>query len=163
MKTMQRRLDYASSASGEDASYAVPAVSQATVRQGPVTWSIRGVYLTAWAVVGIVLWVPTLLGAVLFYSVSLVQSTLMGTSRTKADRHLRSAADFYRGFVGAMETVRTPGDEDPVQTEDHPAIGPRTILPEIGWAILVWYVVLWSAGIVEATPVDLASSLAAAP
>lgn len=162
MKAMPHRLDYGSSTSGEDASHAVPSMTQATVRQGPVTWSIRGVYLTAWAVVGIFLWVPALLGAVLLFSVSLVQSTLMGTSTTKAGRHLRSAADLYRGFVRAMETVRTPGDGDPVETEDHPAVGPRTILSEIAWAIVVWYVVLWSVGIVEATPVDLASSLAAA-
>jgi hypothetical protein len=164
VKAIQRQFDYGSSASADESSRAAPVVTEPSlVRHGPVTWSIRGIYLTAWAIVGIFLWVPRLIGALLLFSLSRVRSALLGRSAAEAGRHLRSAADFYRGFVRAMEAVRAPAEGEPLEAEGPPPVAPRPILPEIAWAVLVWYVVLWPAGIVEATPVDLASSIAAAP
>jgi hypothetical protein len=123
-------------------------------------WSVRGAYLAAWAFVGIFLWIPRLLGAVLLYAAALVQATVRGTSAKPAGRHLGCAADFYRSFVKAMESLHAGGEGAPAG-EERP-IELRPTLRNTAWGILVWYVMLWPAGIVQ-PPAELASSLAAAP
>ena len=60
-------------------------------------------------IIGLFLWIPRVLRAVLGFSVALVHSTLTETNAEAAGRRLRSAANFYRrGFVSAVESIRPP-------------------------------------------------------
>jgi hypothetical protein len=129
-----------------------------STRSMAIAWSKRGVFLTAWAIVGIALWIPKLLGAVLLYGVALGQSTLKGPSAGPAGAHLRRAADFYQGFVDTMDSIGSPHPTQAAQTR----FPPRPLLRDLAWAAFVWYAILASVGLIHPTPVDLASSLATA-
>jgi hypothetical protein len=126
-----------------------------------VTWAVLSICLAAWAVVGFILWIPKVLRAVFAFSVDLVQSTLTETTAEAAGRRLRSAANFYRrGFVGAVESIRRPARADSEaedDAEDAPRIEPGLLAREAVWAIVVWYALLWSTGVLRGTPVDLAA------
>jgi hypothetical protein len=127
-----------------------------------VTWVILSICLVGWAVVGLFLWIPRVLRAVLAFSIALVHSTLTETSTEPAGRSLRSAANFYRrGFVSAVQSIRAPGPTDQEGQQDGPApagdVRSALIFRETAWAIVVWYVVLWSAGLLQGTPVDPAA------
>jgi hypothetical protein len=165
MKTMRHGGDYRSSTSVKDSTAAVPAVTAPSLsRHRPIVWSVRGMYLVAWGLGGIFVWVPRLLGGVLLFLTSLAHCTLTGRSASSAERHLREAAELYRSFVRAVDAVRAPGEENPLRaTEHHTRVGLRFLMPQMAWAAFVWYVVLWPAGVIEATPVDFASSVATAP
>lgn len=125
------------------------------------TWGVLAICLAGWSVIGLLLWIPRVLRAVVLFSAALVQSTVAETSAEPAGRRLSSAANFYkRGFAGALESIRpTKGksEEDPEETPDAAwSIEPRLIVREMGWALLVWYVILWSTGLLRGTPVDVA-------
>ena len=129
-----------------------------------VTWGVLGICLAAWSVIGLFLWIPRLLRAVLIFSVALVQSTVVETGAESAGRRLRSAANFYRrGFVGAVESIRSPRGRRKGDSDEDRGIEPWLILGETAWALFVWYLALWLAGFALLTPNDLVSSLAAAP
>jgi hypothetical protein len=126
-----------------------------------VTWVVLGVCLLAWAVVGLFLWVPRLLRAMVVFSVRLVQSTLTESTAEAAGRSLRSAANFYRrGFVVAVESIRahaeTDDNGDAGASDEAAGVEPGLLLRETAWAIAVWYVILWSIGPLRGTPLDLA-------
>ena len=127
-----------------------------------VTWGVLGICLAGWSVIGLFLWIPRVMRAVLLFSVALVQSTVAETNAEPAGRRLRSAANFYRrGFVGAVESIRLPRrkhEEDREEDSDADwSIESGLIIRETAWAIVVWYMVLWSTGLVQGTPVDLAA------
>jgi len=125
-----------------------------------VTWAVLGICLAAWAVVGLFLWIPRVLRAVLSFSARLVHSTLAETSAEPAGRRLRSAASFYRrGFVAAIESIRpAPARDDAPEVDAGPSSADSGLLVrEAMWAIAVWYLILWSAGPLRGTPVDLAA------
>jgi len=128
-------------------------------RSAVVVWCIQGVYLTGWAALGIVLWIPQLLGASLLWAISLVRRALKGTKSPRPGREVSRAADLYGRFVGVMESVRTNGGRTPSDSERRR--GPWRTLGVIAWAVLVWYLVLWPAGVVRVTPVELGTSLTA--
>ena len=126
-----------------------------------VTWGALIICLAGWAVIGLFLWIPKVVRAVVLFSVALVHSTLAETGADQAGRRLRSAADFYRrGFVGAVESIRQSGSDDDEGAEESdapPSIESGLILREATWAIVVWYVILWPTGVLEGTPLDLAA------
>jgi hypothetical protein len=127
-----------------------------------VTWGILSICLVGWAVVGLFLWIPRVLRAVLAFSVALVHSTLTETTAEPAGRSLRSAANFYRrGFVSAVESIRPPSPEEAEAHEDGPgatgSVRSAPIIRETAWAIFVWYVAVWSTGLLQGTPVDPAA------
>lgn len=132
----------------------------------PVTMCVLGVCLAAWSLIGLFLWIPKLVRAVLAFSVSLVQSTVAETDAHAAGRRLRSAADFYtRGFGTAWESVRVRREADAEggeKAEGASRIGSGLIIREAAFALLVWYMILSPMGVVP-TPVALMSSLAGAP
>jgi hypothetical protein len=165
MKTMRHGCDYRSSTSVKDSTAAVPAVTAPSLsRHRPIVWSVRGMYLVAWGLVGILVWVPRLLGGVLLFLTSRAHCTLTGRCASSAERPLRSAAELYRSFVTAVDAVQAPDEGSPLQETEHQTpIGLRSLVPQIAWAAFVWYLVLWPAGVIEATPVDFASSFATAP
>jgi hypothetical protein len=123
-----------------------------------IAWGMQGVYLTTWATVGIVVWIPQLLGAWMLYFLSLVTCVLKGTSTRGARRHLRGATAAYGRFVGAMESARARGTGASADTGRQRR--PLRSLGVTAWSILVWYVILWPAGVIHVTPGELASSLA---
>lgn len=123
------------------------------------TWSALIVCLAGWTVIGLFLWIPRVIRAVLLFSLSLVQATVTETDLADAGRRLRSAANFYRrGFVGAVDSIRSPrgGEGDP-DTEWTIELG--LILRETAWALFVWYLLLWAAGFSLITPIDVAAFL----
>ena len=127
-----------------------------------VTWGILSICLAGWAVVGLFLWIPRVLRAVLAFSVALVYSTLTETTAEPAGRSLRSAANFYRrGFVSAVESIRPPSPEEAEAHEDAPgatgSVRSAPIVRETAWAMFVWYVAVWSTGLLQGTPVDPAA------
>lgn len=128
-----------------------------------VTWGVLSICLAGWAVVGLFLWIPRVLRAVVAFSVALVHSTLTETNAEAAGRSLRSAANFYRrGFVSAVESIRPPKPEhEKDQGEGGGAEGTvpsGPIIRETAWAIVVWYVVVWTTGLLQGTPIDLAAA-----
>lgn len=133
------------------------------------TWCVLGVCLVGWSVVGLFLWIPRLVRAVLLFSVALVQSALAETPAGSAGRRLRSAAEFYRrGFATAVEAVRPNAEEgtDDEEGEDEGSswsIDSSLVLRETMWAIVVWYLILWPLGVIPLTPVGIASSIAEVP
>ncbi|NNL30413.1 MAG: hypothetical protein HKO77_05290, partial [Gemmatimonadetes bacterium] len=73
------------------------------------TWAALIVCLAGWTVVGFFLWIPRVIRAVLMFSLSLVQATVMENDLAGPGRRLRSAANFYRrGFVSAVDSIRPP-------------------------------------------------------
>jgi hypothetical protein len=127
-----------------------------------ITWAVLSVCLVGWAVVGFFLWIPRVLRAVLDFSVALINATLTETDADAAGRRLRSAANFYRrGFVSAVESIRPrkPGHGTD-QGEERPSEGSvrsRLIVREAAWAIVVWYIVAWTMGLLRGTPFDIAA------
>jgi hypothetical protein len=163
MKTMQATLHYDRLYRREEAreppGETVPQISKLSEA---VTWAVLGFCLAGWAVVGLFLWIPRVLRAVLVFSVSLIHATLTETSAEAAGRSLRSAADFYRrGFASAVESIRPPTPEAERHHDDDPRriarVQPGPIIRETAWAIVVWYIVVWSTGLLQGTPADLAA------
>jgi hypothetical protein len=156
-------LRYSRSHAVEDATEAVAeAEGHVSKLSEAVTWGILSICLAGWAVVGLFLWIPRVLRAVLAFSVALVHSTVTETTAERAGRSLRSAADFYRrGFVSAMESIRQPSLEEAEASKDAPratgSVRSAPIIRETAWAIVVWYVAVWSTGLLQGTPVDPAA------
>jgi hypothetical protein len=129
-----------------------------------VTWCVLGICLVGWSIIGLFLWVPRLLAAVLLFSLDLVQSTVAERGAMTAGRRLRAAATFYgRGFASAVESIRQRRGEDEEDSDGDWSIESRLILRETAWALVVWYVIMWGAGVPLLTPIDLLSSVASAP
>jgi hypothetical protein len=163
MKTRQATLHYDRLYRSEDAREPPgEKAPRASKLSEAVTWGVLGLCLAGWTLVGLFLWIPRVLRAVLVFSVSLIHATLTETSVEAAGRSLRSAADFYRrGFASAVESIRPPTPEAEGDHDDDPrragSIQPGPIIRETAWAIVVWYVVVWSTGLLQGTPADLAA------
>ena len=159
------RLEYGPVYAMDDSTETVARTPEpVSVLNEAVTWGVLGICLAGWSIIGLVLWIPRLLASVLLFSVGLVQSTVAETGTGTAGRRLRSAANFYvRGFVSAVESIRPPRGDDVEDSDGDSRIESRLILHEMAWAIVVWYVIMWWAGISLLTPIDLLSTLADAP
>jgi len=117
-----------------------------------ITWVILVLVLAVWTVVGALFWIPLLIRAMFRFSLRLLQSVLVGQRPEGAARVLRDAVSFYRrGFVVAIESVTR--EEIEGERED-PQTGNRLLL-ELLWAIPIWYLVLFAAGWIQASPADL--------
>jgi hypothetical protein len=125
-----------------------------------VTWCVLSICLAGWAAIGLFLWIPRVLRAVVTFSVALAYSTLTETGAEAAGRDLRSAANFYRrGFVAAVESIRpSPPRSDEAQEDAEGSSSSvfRLLAREGAWAIVVWYVIRWATGPVRGTPFDVA-------
>jgi hypothetical protein len=118
-----------------------------------ITLAVLFVLLAVWSIVGAFFWIPLLLRAMIRYSLSLVQSVFVGQRPDGAARILRDALSFYRrGFVVAVETV-TKEKIDGEKKED-PQTGNRLLL-ELLWAVPVWYVIFFSMGWIQVSPLDM--------
>lgn len=162
MMEATQKLYYAS-APAEDAE---PKASSPGERaQKVLTWTILAVCLLVWAAVGALFWVPLLLRRIVTYSLSLVASMLGEREPRHAARRLRAAVRFYgRGFKVTAEMVT----REPSRPSSHDAAeGERTgrvaLLGNLMWTLMVWYAVLFVAGVVHATPLDLWAWLVALP
>lgn len=144
-----------------------PEATAEALRQAPgagevVTWAILGICMAAWAVIGLFLWIPRVLRAVVAFSLELVQSTVSETTAEAAGRNLRSAANFYRrGFVSAVEAIR-PGTDESEQgqsegSEEAESLQRALLVRETAWAVVIWYAILWSTGVIRGTSADLAT------
>lgn len=117
-----------------------------------VTWVILVFVLAVWTIVGALFWIPLLIRAMFRFSLSLLQSILVGQRPEGAARILRDAVSFYRrGFVVAIESVTR--EEIDGEAQD-PQTGNRLVL-ELLWAILVWYLISFAMGWIHASPADL--------
>ncbi|MBT8488676.1 MAG: hypothetical protein HKN72_10935 [Gemmatimonadetes bacterium] len=121
------------------------------------TWAALIVCLAGWTVVGFFLWIPRVIRAVLMFSLSLVQATVMENDLAGPGRRLRSAANFYRrGFVSAVDSIRPPEDGGGSSDGDLTIEG-GLILRETAWALFVWYLFLWWIDFPMITPVNVAT------
>jgi len=88
-------------------------------RAEAVSWSIRGLYLVAWAALGIFLWVPWLLGAAVRRAVARMPLTRSGDAARPTGTRLPDMADFYRGFVRAVDAIeKPPASLTPIPSRD---------------------------------------------
>jgi hypothetical protein len=125
-----------------------------------VTWAILLLLLAIWAVVGAFFWIPLMFRTLLRFSLSLLQSVMVGRRPERAARALRNAVSFYRrGFVVAVEVVT--GEEPDAEAED-PDTGVRLFL-ELAWAVPVWYLLFFSLGYIQDSPADLWNELVTFP
>jgi hypothetical protein len=148
---------YRRSEAGEEPTHETPRVSKLNE---VVTWGVLSVCLAGWALVGLFLWIPLVLRAVLAFSVALMNATLTETSAEAAGRRLRSAANFYRrGFVSAVESIRPPqrghGEDQRDEGRSNEGVQSGPIVREAAWAIVVWYIVAWTVGPIRGTPFDI--------
>jgi hypothetical protein len=60
-----------------------------------------------------------------------------------------------------VESIRPPRRKDEEDREEDSdadwSIESGLIIRETAWAIVVWYLILWTTGLVQGTPVDLAA------
>lgn len=125
-----------------------------------VTWAILLLLLAIWAVVGAFFWIPLMFRTLLRFSLSLLQSVLVGRRPEGAARALRNAVSFYRrGFVVAVEVVTR---EEPSAEAQDPDTGIRLFL-ELAWAVPVWYLLFFSLGYIQDSPADLWNGLVSFP
>ena len=124
-----------------------------------LTLAILGVVLAVWAVVGAVFWLPILVRTMFRFSLALIQSTMDDERPEGSASMLRNAVGFYRrGFVVAIDAVlpqAPPLREGKIRRE---RIEGRRMLRELGWAVAIWYVVLWGLGIAP-SPGEIGSSI----
>lgn len=113
-----------------------------------LTWGILGVVLFVWAIVGAIFWLPLLVRTMFRFSISLIQATMDGERPEAAAQMLRGAVTFYRrGFVMAIDAVAgqdAPPPEGKVRRQ--PIDGGR-MMREVLWALVIWYVLLWAVGL----------------
>ena len=115
-----------------------------------LTWLIVATAMMVWLLIGFFFWVPLLIRAAFGFSVSVVRATLTGQSAEAAGIMLRRAVDFYRsGFVTALEAMqegsRQPKDRTVVPIhgeEEELAIDTRGLINEVGWTVLIWYLLI---------------------
>ena len=124
-----------------------------------LTWSVLTICLGLWTVVGFLLWAPLLLSAMVRFSLALGRSMLSGAEPVEAGELLRNTASFYRrGFTVAIDAVfgATDGEDRKEKKGEsrRTARVSRHVFFEILWAFVFWYLVLYVAGAVEASPVD---------
>ena len=154
-------LHYSRSYAAEQSAEAAAEAAKQTSRVNEaVTRVVLGICMAAWAVIGLFLWIPRVLRAVVVFSVALVHATVSETTADAAGRRLRSAANFYRrGFVGAVDAIRPPTDEDgqagTQRSGEAVSVESGLLVRETVWAIVIWYVILWSTGIIRGTSIDL--------
>lgn len=153
------RLEYGPVYAAEDPTDSTSEDDETAFFNEAFTWAALIVCLAGWTVIGLFLWIPRAIRAILLFSLSLVQATVTETDLDAAGRRLRSAANFYRrGFVGAVESIRSSRDADG-RSEGGWTIESSLILRETAWALFVWYLILWGAGFAILTPVDLGTLL----
>jgi hypothetical protein len=161
METIHNRAPISSADTG-----ALKVVAHYTLRA--LTWLIVATAMLVWLAIGFVFWIPLLVRAGIGFSVEVVNATLTGRSAVGAGIMLRRAVGFYRsGFVTAIEAIQEP-QADRVRGErwrsDGPedgdvAISPRGFLNEVGWTILIWYLIACGLGWTDWTPMRAVSEL----
>jgi len=124
-------------------------------------WIVAGICCAVWSVLGLVFWLPVLLGAMLHFSVAHVQAMLDGQVPMAAGAGLRAAASFYhRGFAAALDVARKSNGSatGPVlSTRSRAGGGNRgRLLRAAGWALATWYAALLVVGVVDWPHVELA-------
>lgn len=122
-----------------------------------LTLGILGVCLAIWAVVGAIFWIPLMVRSTLHFSFALIQSMLEGEGPQKAGAILRRSVDFYRrGFIVAIEAVLGEGSAGRGRrAKGDVKLGGGRMATEVVWVVVVWYLLFWLVGIVDASPADL--------
>lgn len=129
----------------------------------PLTWGTLVVCLALWALAGAVFWLPAMVRRVAFYSVALLEAMIEGDRPDEAARRLRRAITFYaRGFVTTVEVLTRTSRDEAAAVRDTETSGQsldlRRLAVEALWAVVVWYLVLLTVGVVETSPLDLWTS-----
>ena len=126
-------------------------------------WLIVATAMMVWLLIGFFFWVPLLIRAAAGFSVAVVRATLTGRSAEAAGTMLRRAVNFYRsGFVTALEAIQENPDRAPnrnvAQVHDDGedlVIDGRGFINELGWTLLIWYLLISVLGLTEWTPIRL--------
>ena len=132
-------------------------------RPAALEWLNRGVFVVVvaiWAVVGLIVWIPLLVRAMLRFSLTLIPATMEGAHPEAAAERLRGAVDFYRqGFRTAAAAVhgRTPNPGAPARRVRRGSWG-----REFMWAAVIWYAVLATVGLVW-SPLEIGRWVIALP
>lgn len=129
-----------------------------------LTWLIVATAMGVWLLIGFVFWIPLLVRAGIGFSVEVVNATLTGRSAEAAGTMLKRAVDFYRsGFVTAIEAVQDRQRGTPVRGpyardgEAEVGVSPRGFINELGWTVLIWYLIASGLGLTEWTPLRAVS------
>lgn len=125
----------------------------------PLTWAILSICLGLWTVVGFLLWAPLMLSAILRFSLALAASMLSGAEPLEAGRMLHNTVSFYpRGFATAIHAVFGTADRE--QRKHRKPAARRTarvsrhLVFDVLWTIIFWYLALYIAGALDASPLD---------
>ncbi|MDH3223298.1 MAG: hypothetical protein OEO23_06250 [Gemmatimonadota bacterium] len=151
MESIQNRVSIATADSG-----AAKVVIHYTLRA--LMWLIVATAMLVWLLIGFFFWIPLLVRAAIGFSVEVVNATLTGRSADAAGKMLQRAVNFYRsGFVNALEAIQEPSEQprriDVVAEEDEVGIDARGFINEVGWTLLIWYLIASFLGWTSWTPV----------
>lgn len=133
-----------------------------------LTWLIVATAMFVWLLIGFVFWIPLLVRAGIGFSIEVVNATLTGRSAAAAGIMLKRAVGFYRsGFVTAIEAIQDPHTSQPrgerwgsEGAEDgEVSISPRGFVNELGWTVLIWYLIACGLGWTDWTPARAVSEL----
>ena len=146
---------------------AVKVVVHYTLRA--LTWLIVATALGIWLLIGFIFWVPLLIRAGIAFSIEVMNATMTGRNADAAGLMLSRAVNFYRaGFVTAIEAIQDkpssqyrtgpqivrdrPWVEDEEDDELEVGLDPRGFLNEVGWTVLIWYLIASAVGWTAWTP-----------
>lgn len=102
-------------------------------------WLMFLIVVTAWAVIGFVLWIPLLVRATTVFSAMVVHAAITGQKPDVLRGHLESASRFYPdGFRIAFDVVHKPTNSQP-----HPVhIQFWRVFAECLWTLAFWMLAL---------------------
>lgn len=125
---------------------------------------VRRVVQTAavllWIPFGFVFWLPFLLRRTVAYVFAVLYAGLVGGDTDRAERRWEQAVAFYQlGFRRILHAFRPEEVAEPAgAAEREPEDGPRRLLLEFAWAVVIWVAILWLTGLWPDAPEALRSA-----
>ena len=102
-------------------------------------WIMFSIVVTAWTVIGFILWIPLLVRATTVFSAMLVHACFTRQHPDVLRSHLESASRFYPdGFRIAYDVVHLPS----TQYSSPPAIRFGRVFAECAWTLVFWTLLL---------------------
>ena len=104
-----------------------------------IMWLMFLIVVTAWAVIGFVLWIPLLVRATTVFSAMVVHAAITGQKPDVLRGHLESASRFYpEGFRIAFDVIHKPTNSQPHAGH----IQFWRVFAECLWTLAFWILVL---------------------
>ena len=91
----------------------------------------------AWAVIGLILWIPLLVRITTLFTIMVIHATVTGQKPDALRIHIESAIHFYPvGFRFAYDAVYNPGPYTPIKTQF------KRVYQECFWTVVFWVLTL---------------------